>query len=358
MATMREAKHHGKMMWCVEYGMVEGKRRRGFFATETEAKKELAKARKDRRELGNAWTNIEPARRYEVLNILREIKKHNTTLPEVWRYFKEHNGRRSGITIEDAVEMLLEQKKEAGVRPLYLRELGYGLAQFAKDYGERDIATIQDEDLRMWLSERKASASTKATLQRRLSALFSWAARKRFIETNPVARLEVMRVQQDDPEIFDNDQCRALVRCAYQMDTGIAKYFALALFLGIRPEECQRLTDDAIDLSKRTVTVSGQAAKTRDRRIVTITDPAFRILEKTIRQEYKVNFRKRLAEVRRKAGIKKWPKDVLRHTAASHFHNLYTMDEATKQLGHSADVMLQHYRQLVSREETDEWLGI
>ena len=104
--------------------------------------------------------------------------------------------------------------------------------------------------------------------------------------------------------------------------------------------------------------MSGEAAKTRNRRIVTMTDPAHRMLTRSINSDFRVNFRKRLTVIRKEAGIHKWPKDVLRHTAASHFHNLYTMDEATKQLGHSADVMLQHYRQLVSKEESEDWLGI
>ena len=126
----------------------------------------------------------------------------------------------------------------------------------------------------------------------------------------------------------------------------------------IRPEECQRLTDAAIDLERMTVTISGDAAKTRNRRIVTITEPAYRILEKTMKEDYKVNFRKRLVVVRKAAKLKKWPKDVLRHTAASHFHNTYTMDEATKQLGHSPVVMLRHYRQMVTKQETEAWLEI
>jgi hypothetical protein len=34
------------------------------------------------------------------------------------------------------------------------------------------------------------------------------------------------------------------------------------------------------------------------------------------------------------------------------------MDEATKQLGHSAAIMLKHYRQMISKEETEEWINI
>jgi len=73
--------------------------------------------------------------------------------------------------------------------------------------------------------------------------------------------------------------------------------------------------------------------------------------------DWKTNFRRRRTAIRKAAKIKHWPKDVLRHTAASHFYNIYGMDEATKQLGHSAAIMLRHYRQLVSKEETEDWLA-
>lgn len=248
--------------------------------------------------------------------------------------------RRSGVNVENDVAMLLAQKKESGVRPMYLRELGYGLGQFCIEYGDYDIATIEDEHLRSWLSTRKVAASTKETLQRRLSALFSWAVRRQYITSNPVERLESVRGEKDDPEIFSNDQCKALVDAARQLDPGMLVLLTLALFMGLRPEECRRLDPEAINLGQRTITVSSRAAKTRNRRIVTMTEPAYRILVNYGQNEYKVNWRKRFDVVRMKAGIERWPKDVLRHTAASHFFNIYGLNKATEQLGHSADVML------------------
>jgi integrase len=359
MAAVREVTKHGKRRFEVDLGRVSGKRVRRYVGSEKDAKKKAKDLDVDRKKLGDAWRDLEARKKWTILEILRDIEKEGVTLLEVWESWKSINlGGGAGITIEDSITQFLELKAEAGRRPLYLREAGYGLRLFAKGREGRDLASVTLGEVQKWLAGLEKSQATKQTLQSRLNSLFSWAVRQGYVAANPIGNMEKISVTKSDPQILTNDQCRKLIVCAMQTDKGLAKYFALSLFMGIRPEECQRLTDAAIDLERMTVTISGDAAKTRNRRIVTITEPAYRILEKTMKEDYKVNFRKRLVVVRKAAKLKKWPKDVLRHTAASHFHNTYTMDEATKQLGHSADVMLRHYRQMVTKEETEAWLEI
>jgi len=341
----------------VEYGLVQGVRKREYFDTRNAAEEALTNHRKDKRVLGDAWSNLDPRKRQDYLSILREIKEHNTTLEEVWGYFKEHGGRRSGITVSQAVGILVEHKKQAGARPLYLRELHYGLNQFAKEFGDWDLASVHDDDLRGWLDSLDRSPSTKKTLKQRLSSLFAWAVRNKYVDSNPVNGLETIREEKKEPEILTVNQCKALVEAARAMDTGILAYLALALFMGLRPLECRNMEPDKVNVKRRLVTVTGSIVKTRDRRIVDMTDPAWRILS-VHGLDYKVNFDKRFRAVRKAAKIKHWPHDVLRHTAASHYYNMHTIDEATKQLGHSADTMLKHYRALVDKEETAEWLRI
>lgn len=359
MAKIRQVINHGNKRWEVDLGRVSGKRKRKFYDNAHQAKRELAELEKERERLGEAWRVMDAREKWPILEILRDIDQAGTSLKEVWESWKSiHIGGGAGITITAAIDQFLDLKADAGRRPLYLREAGYGLRLFAKGREERDLASVSLGEVQKWLNGLEKSQATKQTLQSRLNSLFSWAVRQGYVSVNPIGNMEKISVTKADPQILTVEQCRKLVNCAIQNDTGLAKYFALSLFLGIRPEECQRLTQEAIDLEKMTVTVSGDVAKTRNRRIIAINEPAYRILEKTIKEDYKVNFRKRLVAVRREAKLKKWPKDVLRHTAASHMHNIYTIDEATKQLGHSADVMLRHYRQMVTKEETQDWLEI
>ena len=48
----------------------------------------------------------------------------------------------------------------------------------------------------------------------------------------------------------------------------------------------------------------------------------------------------------------------MRKTAACHFYNIYGLEKATEQLGHSAGVLLRVYREVVLKNETEKWLGI
>ena len=169
------------------------------------------------------------------------------------------------------------------------------------------------------------------------------------------------------PERYTDPDCRAVsgshqgIKASRQIDEDFLPYLALSLFEGIRPEECNRKAIEDIDLKRKQVTVSSRAAKTRNRRIVPMLLPAFTILRNTPESRWlswRTNFRRRRNAIRREAKIHEWPKDVLRHTAATHFYNLYGMNEATKALGHSSAIMLRHYRQIQSKEETQAWLRL
>ena len=358
MAKIREVIKHGKTRFEADLGRVGGKRVRHYLKKEKQAQKAVDELEAERKALGDQWRGMPAREKTLILDILDEIRQKGTTLREVWDLWLGQNVGGTGITIEDSIGQFLDLKAEAGRRPLYLREAAYGLKQFAKGREKRDLASVHVGEVQKWLAGLEKSQATKQTLQSRLNSLFSWAVRQGYIGVNPIAKMEKITVTKSDPEILTNDQCRRLVAACHAIDADMLCYLALALFCGIRPEECQRLKADAIDLDRCEVTISGDVAKTRNRRIVTMTDPAIKLLSVGNLCKFKVNFRKRLVAIRKEAKIKKWPKDVLRHTAASHFHNFYTVDEATKQLGHSADVMLRHYRQMVTQDETKEWLEL
>ncbi|MDB4665510.1 tyrosine-type recombinase/integrase, partial [Verrucomicrobia bacterium] len=182
--------------------------------------------------------------------------------------------------------------------------------------------------------------------------------RQALIAQDPTTKLETIRIDQADPQILSIAQCRRLIQSAKEIDPDMLSYFALSLFCGVRPDECARLTKKDVDLKRGQIVISGEVSKTRNRRIITLLPPAERILSKYTFGKFSVNFTRRRTAIKKHAKIKKWPSDVLRHTAASHFYNIYGMDEATKQLGHSAAIMLKHYRQMISKEETEEWLNI
>ena len=361
MAKIRKELINGDVGYCVDFGLVNGKRIRRYTKSRREAGNILREFNDERLQIGVQWTGLEPRTKWETLEVLNEIKQCGLTVKEVWDTYQKTHLTNDGTTIEAALAEFLEVKGQSGRRSRYTEELARVLNRFAQGRKKRRISSVSAQELRSWLSGLDASQSTKQTVQNRVSALFGWAYRQEYIKENPCEKLERIRLDQADPEILTVNQCKGLIEAARQTDPGLLPYLALALFQGIRPEECARLTVKDIDLKREQITVSGEAAKTRNRRIVPLLSPALSILSecpKTQWFDWQTNFRRRRDAIREAAKLEIWPKDVLRHTAESHFYNIYGMDEATKALGHSAAIMLRHYRQMQSKEETEIWLTI
>ena len=360
MAKVIERTNNGKLAYCVDLGVVDGKRRRRWAKSKRRAAEILRDFQEEQKCLGADWLGLESRRKWSTLSILSEMKSAGVTLEDVWGAYKSNVVEKAGVLLDVAAKEFLENKAKAGLRSRYADEQKRTVKRFVSDIGRKPIESLSHLDVEKWL-DNWPNPSTRKTKQGIVAVLFSWATRQGYIAKDPMQKLEQVKLDEGDPEIFTVEQCKRLVEASAKKDPSFLPYLALALFQGIRPEECKRLEVEDIDLKKKQVTISGKAAKTRDRRIVPLQAPALAILEKCSQKNwysFHTNFRRRRDAVRQAAGLTEWPKDVLRHTGASHFHNIFTMDEATKALGHSAATMLRHYRQLVDKEETEEWLKI
>jgi len=359
MTTIRQVTKHGRIKFELDFGrMGPHKRVRRYFDTKAQANTRRAEIEDERRALGDAWADLESRRKWVILECLREMHDQDVSIADVWKFYQEHHAKLDTKTLASAVDEYLEVKAEAGRRPKYLENATLSLRRFLQGRENHSVGKIGPNDVRSFIHGTGGADWSKQTFKKRLNTFFAWAVRQGYANENPVEKLESIQVSMPEPEILSVEQCRRLVIAARQIDPDYLAYLGLALFLGIRPDECRRLPWSAIDLEGMRVTISADVAKTRDRRIVEINEPAFRILSKVKRKpNFTTNWKKRAPAVRKLAGIKNWPNDVLRHTAATHFYNAYGVNKATEQLGHSADIMLRHYRKLVTKEQTEEWLG-
>jgi len=342
--------------WLVDFGVVQGKRRRKFYRTKSEAVHALDQFEEEQSHAGDVWAQMAPGKRAKVATTLLEMSKAGVTLDEVWQFFQDHRAVRNGRKLKEVSEEFLIAKKSAGVSEKYHFELNNYLSQFQLDRETMDIADVTPAVLDAWFAGRKESPSTRQTGMNRLSALFSFCERRGYIRENPIKRLERVRVPHVKPEILSVEECQRLVKAA-EKDEGMLTYVGLALFCGIRPDEALRIDQKEIDLERGIVILDAEKSKVRNRRIIELTEPAKRCIQAGGAVPAK-NFKRRFNKLRKDAEIKKWPHDALRKTAASHFYNIYGIEKATEQLGHSAGVLLRVYREVVSKGETEKWLGI
>ena len=149
---------------------------------------------------------------------------------------------------------------------------------------------------------------------------------------------------------------KKLLQAALSYDPGLIPYLAIGLFAGVRPLEIERLP--WLDISKRYVEINAAKAKSRKRRLVSLS---------TNLKEWLAfggnlpltNKRKRLAKILRLTGIN-WQPDIMRHSFASYHLALHqSADKTAFELGHRDSKMLfAHYRELVSFEAAKAYWNI
>jgi integrase len=238
--------------------------------------------------------------------------------------------------------------------------------------------------LRDWLDGSGWQPKTRSVYLGDIRTLLEHGRRLRVITRNPAA--EVPRpslVDDGEIAILSVPRCaRLLVRASRRARWGfeaghefgdLLPYVALGLFGGIRPEEVQRLTWDAIDLVERHVVISGKRAKTRARRVVDLSPNAVAWLCQ-VPESARVgpvcppNFRKRWERLRRACGWaivdgergQPWPHDALRHSFASYHYAQHRNESLLQtQMGHtSGGVLFRHYRAIATRKQAEAFWGI
>ena len=143
----------------------------------------------------------------------------------------------------------------------------------------------------------------------------------------------------------------------------MAAFIAIGLFAGLRTREIAVLDWKDVDLAEKTITVHAVKAKSRARRVVQICDNLAAWLlpySKKFGPVTPEGYRRRFERDRKAAGIAFWPRNAMRHSAAS-YHLAAQPNEALTQamLGHESGKMrFAHYRELVKPKDAERYWQI
>lgn len=358
---LRQADINGKTGWCVDYGVRDGRRRREYFTIKQAAEQAFKQGQKDAQELGRRWTNLKPHERLTVAEIMAEIRCAGLTLRDVWDGYRKGaqvttTGRQ---TLRQAIDLLVESKTKANKRPGYVTNLRQYLDAWARGQEHRSLASVTLDELESFVNAKESVGSRLTTINR-LSTLFSFAVRKGWIVANPLKRIERPTVEATLPTILtDADTIKML---AYIKTTlpKLAPWFALALFAGLRPEEADQITWEKINLDAGTVLIDPTISKVRNARTVHLEPVAVAWLklggDLPLLQ---VTRRRALRKVRDFMGWEEWPKDVLRHTCASHWIALKKSYGAVAiEMGNSENILRKHYRAEVAQADCKKFWSL
>ena len=113
----------------------------------------------------------------------------------------------------------------------------------------------------------------------KIGPFFNWCIREKYSRENPVKGVIRPKEDESEPCILTPDEVFRILTVAQRHSAKLIPYLVLGLFGGVRPEEINRLQWQ--DISIHGITISGHKAKTRKRRLVSISATS---AEKTRRQ--------------------------------------------------------------------------
>jgi len=204
------------------------------------------------------------------------------------------------------------------------------------------------------------AAVTKTGYKRAISRFFGWCTKRprRWRDSNPCAVVEIELPERGEPEILSVDQVEKLLRAAEP--AGLANYFSIGIFAGLRPFEIRRLKRDNVNLHDREIRVDAKTSKTGRSRVVKIDNALAAWLEAYEGEPiFPPDFQRVFEKVVQAAGIKRWPVDAMRHTAISHyFRKSGSYGLTAEYFGNSESIIKAHYQGRASSAETEKFYSL
>ena len=354
----------GKTAWQVAC-MVNGQRIRDTYPTKAEAEDRATEIRTQVENEGRSAFTMPTAVRVEAVRAVKQLAPHKATITEAVDFYVEHVLKyRTAPTVAEIVKRLVTEAEGNKRRDRTVKDLRMRLEQFAKNFGDRQLASITREELAAWLNDPTLGARSRINYAVKASQLYNFAIRNQWAEYNIAASLPRPTAEDAEPEIFTAEQAARLLEHAAEYD--LLPYVALGLFAGLRSAELLRLDWSAVKLGERSIIIAAGVAKKRSRRVVEINDTLAAWLPSCAKRKGMVveipdqrTLYKRLAELATAAGLTKWQDNGLRHSCAT--YSLALTGDAVRvayQLGNSADMIHRHYKALVTKAEAEKFFTL
>jgi integrase len=340
---------------------VAGKWVRRFFKNEREAKTYVDLRRIALRNEGEQGLMLPAEIRVAAIRAHEQLEPFGKTIDDAVKYYLAHlRTERGSVPVRQAVDELIANRRDAGLSKRYCGDLRIRLGQFAKSFGDRNVAGITTREITKWLESLGVAPVTRNTFRRDARTLFSFSIEHGYATENPAAsKATLAKVQNNkDVEILSVEQAKKLLA---KSSPDMLTYWAIGLFAGLRPSEISKLDWSDVDLDAALITV--RASKTGRKRFVKIADNLAAWLSPHRRDEGKVvapvNFRTSHETDTAAAGLGEWPINCLRHSFGSYWLAQFNdINALAVQMGNSPDIIERHYRQAVRPKEAHRYWAI
>lgn len=277
-------------------------------------------------------------------------------------------------TVEQVFDEMLKAKRAEGLSERYVNDLDYRVGKFAEAF-DRQITSITGKQIKEWIQGLNVANRTRNNFRIALQTLFSFAKAQKYLpkDWNEFESVPVWKVKNDEVEIFTPEELATLLSVA---DDRMVPFLTIGAFAGLRSAEIERLDWAKVNLTTGYITVDASIAKTNSRRLVPISANLKEWLAPRAKKHGPVmtlanvaNAINRLVEATRPDGLDAegrphepavaWKHNALRHSFCSYrLAEVKNAAQVALEAGNSPRMIFEHYRELVTEEESTRWFAI
>ncbi|MCE0499280.1 MAG: tyrosine-type recombinase/integrase [Methylacidiphilales bacterium] len=286
-------------------------------------------------------------------------KLGKATLREAVEFFLRHNRADvPRLTLDEIAEQFANSRQQSGLSAHYVSQCRKTIRDLAEIFPGRALPDLKTSELDAWLGALPFRAKTKNGMRIILMACGNWAECRGYLvkDGSPFPAMVRYKETKAPVAIFTPEQIAGLLAKA---DASLCPFLAIGAFAGLRMAELQRLDWREIDLDRGFITVDASKAKTRQRRLVPISDNLKLWLtpHKQTSGPVCLHQRPQLAAARLCEGFS-WQENGLRHSFISYrLAILHDTARVALEAGNSPEVIFGHYRELVTPEAAHAWFN-
>jgi integrase len=199
-------------------------------------------------------------------------KLGKTSLREAVDFFLRHSRADvSRLTLAEIAEQFAKSREQSGLSAHYVSQCRKTVSDLAKAFPGKTLPDLRTAELDAWLGGLTFGAKTKNGMRIILVACGNWAEGRGYLVKggSPFPAMVRYKETKSSVSIFTSEDIASLLTKA---DKTLRSFLALGAFAGLRTAELQRLDWKKIDLNRGFITVDANKAKTRQRRLVPISD--------------------------------------------------------------------------------------
>lgn len=285
---------------------------------------------------------------------------------EAARYYaKVFPSKLPSKTVSTVVSELIKDRRANGAGEYHLRILEGMLTKFA-DAHQTEIVSVDAPLIRAFLTNLPVVARTKNNYRQAIGQLFNFAKSNKYLPKDHEALDGVTEFREvpSEVEIYTPSELSLLLTHARE---DLQPFLCIAAFAGLRHAEICRLDWKDIRLTSGYIEVKAANAKTASRRLVPITPNLAKWLVNYAKPCGPVCHRddmtKPLLKLANKKTLResgfKWKHNALRHSFCSYrLADVKSMDQVALEAGNSRQMILKHYREVVTEQDAKTWFAI